>query len=370
MDDFQNSIINLVRNSVNYNVTEFYSKETFPLQAWKKIMSEVFHALEIQDKTTINGRSLCKAMEALGYASEDNGLSFSIGAHLLASVIPVSLYADDNLKTLYLDNLLNGNLVCANAITETEAGSDVFSMKSKAIKNGDEYILSGVKTFCSNIKESGCALVYVITDKEKGVHGGVSLFLLNKEQYALGQTFTKMGLKTCSIGELVMENSVVHKSQLIGKEGSGASIFNTAMDWERIGLSACHVGSMQRLFETTLKYSKTREQGGIAIGKYQSISHKIAEMKTMIHAARLMVNDAADQLGIERNINEKASMCKLFVSETYVKVCEMAMGIHGGNGYMEEYGIERNLRDAFASKIYSGTSEIHKNIIARWNGIK
>ena len=366
MNDYLNNIKHLFSSSKRYNINDFYAQNKFPEEAWKFVMQEIISALDLNN---LDGLEIAKIFEGLGYASEDGGLNFATGAHMLAAVIPFSIYASEEQKENYLQPMLNGDKVCANAITETEAGSDIFSMTSNAVQHENKYILNGTKIFCSSINEAKMALVYVVTNKEKGAHGGITTFILDSSQFKIGQIFSKMGLRTCSIGEMIFDNTEVDASQILSKEGAGFGIFTTAMNWERIGLSAVYVGTMQRLFEMSVEYAKTRKQGGNTIGKYQAVSHKIAEMKTLINTSRITVHDAAKKLKHERTVNEHAAMCKLYVSETYVKVCQMAMQIHGGNGYMEDYGIERCLRDAHAGTIYSGTSEIQKNIIAKWNGL-
>lgn len=363
MNNFTKEITTLIEKNVTHNVIQHYHESIFPQESWDWLFQNI---VSLIDYEKLNGEAICSLFESLGYACKDGGLNFAIGAQTLAANIPFYLYASEEQKLKYFENLKNGRFICANAITEPEAGSDIFSMKTKAVKLDNTYYLSGLKTFCSNVKEASIALVYALTDKEKGVHGGVSVFIVDSSNFSVGQTYTKMGLRTCSIGELILENST---AQLLGKEGAGLSIFTTAMNWERIGLSAIYVGTMQRLFEQSLNYAKNRNQGGKKIGDNQAISHKIAEMKTLIHASRLMVNNAAKKLNTDRSVNEFASMCKYFVSENYNKVCQYAIQIHGGNGYMEDYEIERSLRDAQASTIYSGTTEIQKNIIAKWNGL-
>lgn len=366
MNNFSNEIISQIQHNVKHDVISHYHENKFPKASWDYLFKEVVSLIDYEN---LDGEAICHLFESIGYASKDGGLNFAIGAHTLASVIPFYTYATDEQKQKYFDQLKNGTIICANAITEPEAGSDIFSMKTIATKSDNNYIISGLKTFCSSIKEADLALVYAITNKEKGVHGGVSVFILEKEQFKVGQTYSKMGLRTCSIGELILDQSKINTSQLLGNEGAGLSVFTTAMNWERLGLSAIYLGAMQYLFEQSLSYAKTRNQGGKRIGDNQAISHKIAEMKTIIHSSRLMIFDAAKKLGKERSINELASMCKVYASENFIKICQHAMQIHGGNGYMEEYEIERYLRDAQASTIYSGTTEIQKNIIAKWNGL-
>lgn len=366
MNNFSKEIIAQIEANVSHDVIKHYQTNLFPQESWDYLFNNILSSIDYEK---LDGEDICSLFESLGYACKDGGLNFAIGAQTLAANIPFFIYASKEQKLKYFDNLKNGHFICVNAITEPEAGSDIFSMKTNATKSENSYILSGLKTFCSSIKEASIALVYALTDKDKGAHGGISVFIVEKSQFKVGQTYHKMGLRTCSIGELILDQSVINSSQILGNEGAGLSVFTTAMNWERIGLSAIYLGTMQRLFEQSLSYAKTRSQGGKRIGDYQSISHKIADMKTIIHSCRLMIYDTAKKLGTDRTINELASMCKYYVSENYIKICQYAMQIHGGNGYMEEYEIERCLRDAQASTIYSGTTEIQKNIIAKWNGL-
>ncbi len=178
-----------------------------------------------------------------------------------------------------------------------------------------------------------------------------------------------MGLRTCPIGELIFDGVEVSSDAMLGEAGGGSVIFSESMDWERICLVACHVGTMERLLEQTIEYAKTRESFGKRIGKYQAVSHRIADMKIRLEAARLMTYRAASRLGIARDIALDASMTKLFVSEALVKTAMDTMQLLGGYGFMAEYGVERALRDAMAGTIYSGTSEMQRNNIARWLGL-
>jgi hypothetical protein len=159
------------------------------------------------------------------------------------------------------------------------------------------------------------------------------------------------------------------QKDVLGKVGGGASIFTAAMDWERICLFASHVGTLERLLETSVAYARTRSQFGQAIGKFQAVSHRIADMKTQLEAARLLTYRAAWRLGNARTASLDAAMAKLFVGESLVQSALATVQIHGGYGFMTEYEVERALRDAVGSTIYSGTSEVQRNIIARWMGL-
>jgi alkylation response protein AidB-like acyl-CoA dehydrogenase len=168
---------------------------------------------------------------------------------------------------------------------------------------------------------------------------------------------------------LVFDNARVSDDAVLGGVGAGASVFTTAMEWERTLLVAAHVGTIERLLETSIAYARTRTQFGQTIGKFQAVSHRIADMKVQLEAARMLTYRAASRLATSRAAALDASIAKLFVSESLVKAALDTIQLHGGNGFMVEYDVERTLRDAVGSTIYSGTSEMQRNIIARWLGI-
>jgi alkylation response protein AidB-like acyl-CoA dehydrogenase len=171
------------------------------------------------------------------------------------------------------------------------------------------------------------------------------------------------------VGEVVLEELFVPDEAVLGKVGGGAAIFATAMDWERTLLVAAHLGTMQRLLETSIEYARTRTQFGQQIGKFQAVSHKIADMRAQLDAARLLTYHAAWRLARARSAALEAAITKLFVSESLLKSALDTVQLHGGYGFMTEFEVERALRDAVGSTIYSGTSEMQRNIIARWLGL-
>jgi alkylation response protein AidB-like acyl-CoA dehydrogenase len=214
-------------------------------------------------------------------------------------------------------------------------------------------------------------VVFAVTDPGKGFHGGVTGFVVERGTpgFSVGQAFEKMGLRTSPVGELVFDDMRLGDEDVLGTVGGGASVFATAMDWERTLLVAAHVGTIERLMESSIEYARTRSQFGQAIGKFQAVSHRIADMKVHLEAARLLVYRAASRLGVSRGAALDAAIAKLYVSENLVKCALDCIQLHGGNGFMVEYEVERALRDAVGATIYSGTSEMQRNIIARWLGL-
>ena len=315
--------------------------------------------------------SCAVALEALGYGCCDGGLVFSLCAHLLACVVPIWQHGNDEQKRRYLPGLCDGSLVGMQAITEPGSGSDTFAMRTRAEKKGDGWRINGTKTFVSNGPVGDLAIVFAVTDAKKAFHGGVTAFLVpaRARGFSAGSKFEKMGLRTSPVGELVFQDLDVPDEAVLGAVGGGSAVFATAMDWERILLVAGHVGVIERLMENSIAYARTRSQFGQAIGKFQGVAHKIADMKTQLEAARLLTYRSAWRLGRTRTVSLDASITKLFASETLVRVALDTVQVHGGYGFMAEYDVERALRDAVGSTIYSGTSEMQRNIIARWLGL-
>jgi alkylation response protein AidB-like acyl-CoA dehydrogenase len=370
-ETMQQELIRFCRKELNDGVIERDRSGVFPRELWLKCGEMGLQGLPVPEEHGGSGLtplSSAVALEAFGYGCEDGGLVFSVCAHLLACVIPIWKYGSEEQKRRYLPGLCNGASIAVNAITEPRSGSDAFAMTTKATPDGNGFRLNGVKTFSTNGPVADLAVVYAVTDSEKGYHGGITGFLVGTgaSGFRVGQKFEKMGLRTSPIGEVVLEDVYVPNEAVLGRVGGGAAIFSHSMEWERICLVACHIGTMQRLLEQSIEYARTRKAYGQAIGKFQAVSHRIADMKVRLEAARLLTYRAAWRLGAAKDISLDASIAKLFASESLVESALDTVQIFGGYGYMTEYGVERVVRDAVGSTIYSGTSEVQRNIIARW----
>jgi alkylation response protein AidB-like acyl-CoA dehydrogenase len=370
----RDSIVRFAREQLNDHVVERDRAASFPRELWKRCGGMGLLGLPAPESvggSDADPLTCAIALEALGYGCRDGGLVFSICAHLLACVVPVWKHGSEAQRGRYLAGLCDGTLVGAHAITEPDSGSDTFAMRLRAERDGDGWRLNGSKTFISNGPVADVVIVFAITDAEKRFHGGVTAFLVDRETagFGRGQSFAKMGLRTSPVGELTFENAFVPDAAVLGSVGGGSAVFGTAMEWERALLVAAHVGTIERLLETTVAYARGRSQFGQPIGKFQAVAHKVADMKVQLEAARLLVYRTASRLGVSRSIALDSSIAKLFVSETLVRTALDAVQLHGGYGFMEEYEVERALRDAVGSTIYSGTSEMQRNIIARWLGL-
>jgi len=362
------------RERLNGGMTERDRDQAFRRELWVACAEMGLTGLPVPEAyggPGLDPLSTAIALEALGYGCEDSGLVFSVCAHLLSCVVPVWKHGSEEQRQRYLPGFCNGTLIAANAMSEPESGSDAFALKTRAEPQGDGFVINGTKTFVSNGPNSDVALVFTLTDPAKAYYGGITAFLVDSGTpgYRLAQKFEKMGLRTSPIGELVFENVFVPRSAALGGVGAGSRLFVEAMDWERICLFASHVGTMERMLEKTIEYARTRRQGGKPIGKYQAVAHKIADMKMQLEAARLLTYKAAWNLERSKTVSLDASISKLFVSESLVQTMLEVVQVFGGYGFLTEFEVERALRDAVGSRLYSGTSEIQRNIIAGWLGL-
>jgi alkylation response protein AidB-like acyl-CoA dehydrogenase len=368
------TIVRFASKELNDGTIERDRDQVFARDLWLKCGALRLQGLPVPEEYNGSGLdplSTAIALEALGYGCHDGGLVFSICAHLLSCVVPIWKYGSEEQKRRYLPKLCNGELIGVHAMTEPGSGSDAFALHTKAVPHGRGYKINGSKTFISNGPVADLVIVFALTNPTKGYYGGVTAFLVEKGTagFHASKKFDKMGLRTAPLGELVFEDVGVGTDAVLGGVGGGATVFTHAMDWERICLFASHVGAMERLFERAVQYANSRKQFGQSIGKFEAVSHRIANMKVQLEAARLLVYKAASQIGKSKTVSMDASIAKLFVSESLVSAARDTVQIHGGYGYMVEYEVERAMRDALASTLYSGTSEMQRNIIARWLGL-
>jgi hypothetical protein len=370
----RDEIVRFAKDRLNDGIEQRDAASQFPRELWDLCGEMRLQGLCVPEElggAGLDPLSVSVALEALGYGCRDGGLVFSICAHLLACVVPIWKHGSDDLKAKYLPRLAKGELIAVNGMTEPGSGSDAFAMATRAVPDGSGFRLNGTKTFSSNGPVADVAVVYAVTDPDKAI-GGISAFVVERDTpgFGAGQTFHKMGLRTSPIGELVFEDVYVPAENVIGGVGAGTTIFAQSMEWERICLVAGHVGTMQRLLEQSIDHARMREAQGRTIGQFQAVSHRIADMKVRLEAARLLVQRSAWRLDRSRESAMDASITKLFVSESLVTSAFDTIRTLGGNGFMAEYEAERALRDAVGGTLYSGTSDIQRNIIARWLGIQ
>ena len=371
--NFRQLAIEFALRELNDGAKEREKRREFSEAGWVKCadfgipgitMPEQYGGLGLDTLTCI------ATMEGLGYACKDSGLLFALNSHIWTCEAPINKFGSDTQKEKYLPQLIAGSLKGGHAMTEPDSGSDAFSMRCKAEKVGDVYILNGSKTFITNAPIADILLVFAVTNKLKGF-AGISVFILEKgfPGFSVGAPLDMMGLKTCPLGEVFLQDCEVPEENRLGPEGAESVIFNSEMEWERSCLFAAHLGAMEKNLELCIEYARERQQFGKSIGKYQSISHKIADMKVRLELSRFMLHNVAAIKAQGKRAPLESAMAKLYISESYVQNCQDALHIHGAYGYSTEYDFERNLRDAIAGTIYSGTSEIQRNIIATFLGL-
>jgi len=367
------SIISFARQELNRNLIEDDRDEVFDREGWKKCAEIGIQGLPVPPEYGGQGADILTtacALEALGYGCRNNGLLFSLNAHMWTSEIPFLMFGTEAQKKRYLPKLTNGEWVGLHAMTEPQSGSDAFSLKSSAVRKGNCYVINGSKTFISNAPVADVFIVFANVDPAKGA-AGITCFVVEKGTPGLSVSHKlhKMGLRTSPMAELALVDCAVPAENILGKEGAGTAIFTASMEWERICILASQLGAMQRLLETCVKYAGERKQFGQAIGKFPAIADKVAEMDIRLETARLVLYKAAWLKKDGKHPLREAAIAKAYVADACIQTCLDAIQIHGGYGYMTEYEIERELRDAIAGKIYSGTTEIQKMIIAGFHGL-
>jgi alkylation response protein AidB-like acyl-CoA dehydrogenase len=369
----QESAIAFARQALNYDVVAADAAEEFNRDAWRQCAE--FGVLGMPIPQEFGGlglglSSLLAVMEGLGYGTRDQGLLFSLNAHLWTNSIPILMYGSEAQRRTYLPGLCNGSLIGANAASEPDAGSDIFSLRTRAVRDGDAYVLNGTKMFVTNAPVADLIVAYATIDPALGPTG-ITAFIIERATAGVivGRKLHKMGLRTSPMAEVIFENCRVPAGQRLGREGRGVEVFECSMEWERGCILASCLGVMRRQLEECIRHARERKQFGRPIGKNQSVANRIVDMKVRIETCRSLVY----RIGTLKERNQEAmldaAMAKLHVSQCFVQSGLDAIQIYGGYGYMTEQQVERDLRDAVGSSLYSGTSEIQRNIIARALGL-
>lgn len=354
----------------NLNNTECL--EVFSADMWKKTAEFGLFGITLGEEyggLAESYETAAVVFEALGYACKNNGFVFTVNNHIWVSQNIIYLYGSEVLKEKYIPDMAAGKKIGAIAITEAEAGSDAFGMSARAEPEGEYFVLNGSKMFISNGPIADIFIVFAVTQKEPVKK--ITAFVVEKEFMGVhaGKEIEKMGLNACPTSEIFFENVKVPKENILGRLNGGATIMTGALEWERCFEFAPHVGAMERIMEESINQAKGRRQFGKSIGEYQGVSHKIAEMKESIELAKLMLYKIAWLKDRKQSAYLETSVFKLFVSESYIKTCKDAIQIFGAYGYTKEYDMEREMRDALACSIYSGTNEMQKNTIYSFTAV-
>ncbi len=303
------------------------------------------------------------ALQEVAYACASTAVIMSV--HNSVACGPIYLFGSDYLKENYLKPLAAGKMIGSFAVTEPGAGSDLASQKTRAVKDGNSYVINGNKVLITTGKNSNVTVVTAYTSKEKK-HRGISAFVVEKGTpgFSVGKEEEKMGLCASDTVELIFEDCRVPKENLLGKEGDGFVIAMASLDGGRIGIASQSVGLAQACLDAAVTYAKERIQFGKPIAQFQAIRWMIADMATEIDAARLLTFNAAAMRDRRENFSAAASMAKVFASEMANQVAYRALQIHGGYGYIKDFPVERYYRDARVLTLYEGTSEIQRTVIS------
>ena len=369
----QDTAVSFAKSSLSGEMLERDRDGVFDREAWQRCAD--FGVLKMPVPQEYGGlglrlTDLLAVMEGLGRGTRDQGLLFSLNAHLWTNTIPILRYGSEEQRRRYLPPLGDGTLIGANAASEPGSGSDIFSMRTRALRDGDHYVLNGTKTFVTNAPVADLFVAYATVNPALGV-AGITAFIIERDTpgLSISRHLEKMGLRTSPMAEVVFQDCRVAATQRLGREGRGAMVFESSMEWERGCILASCLGAMERQLHDCIVHARTRRQFGKQIGKFQSVANRLVDMKIRIDTCRPLVYRIGALKDADRDATMEAAIAKLHVAESYVKSCLDAIQVFGGYGYMTEFQVERDLRDSVGGTLYSGTTEIQRNIIARGMGL-
>lgn len=342
-------------------------KELFPFEAVKEMGELGFMGMMVSEKyggAGLDTISYVLAMEEISKVDASAGVVMSVNNSLVCWGIEA--YGTEEQKEKYLKDLAAGRKIGAFALSEPEAGSDATNQRTVAVRDGNYYVLNGMKNFITNGANAEVVLVMAATDKSKGAKG-VSAFIVEKglAGFSVAKKERKLGIRSSDTVSLAFQDVRVPAENRIGEEGFGIKFALKSLDGGRIGIASQALGIAQASLEASIHYSKERKAFDHPIADFQGIQFKLAEMSTNVEAARMLILSAASLKDRHDNYGVAAAMAKLFASKIAVQCALEAIQIHGGYGYVREYKVERFLRDAKITEIYEGTSEIQKVVIAR-----
>ena len=362
----QSMVRDLARSEFAPQAMERDKTKEFPAENLKKLGELGLMGMMIPPEFGGSGAdtvSYVLALAEVAYACASTAVVMSVHNSIVCESI--LRYGTDDQKEKYLKQMATGEMIGAFALTEPNAGSDPSRQTTKAVLEGDSYVLNGTKRFTTTGKNAGIIIVTAKTDEEAR-HKGISAFLIEQGTPGLkvGPLEDKMGLRASDTVDLIIEDCRIPAANRLGNEGDGFLIAMTGLDGGRIGIAAQSVGVAKAAFDAAVQYSREREQFGQSISKFQGLRWMIADMATEIEAARLMMLSAAEMKDNGENYTLQASMAKLYASEMVNRITPKAIQIHGGYGFTKEYPVERYYRDARVFTIYEGTSEIQRIVIS------
>jgi len=367
---FKEQVLKFARKEIVPRVQEHDLGARFDWQSWKRLGEFGILGMHFPEEMGGSGADVMTsvlAAEALGEAGVDGGLTLSFGAHTYLCADTIFSHGTDAQRERYIPKLARGEWVGCMGLTEPGAGSDVASLRTRAVKKGDRWILDGSKMFITNGAIADVAVIYAKTDPSAG-HAGISAFIVEKGTpgFSVSRSLHKMGVRTSPTSELVFTDCAIPEENLLGREGNGFLMAMQTVEWDRSALLAPFLGSISFLIRRCSKYSQEREQFGRPIAYFQAVKHKLADMKIFLEAARSLVYRIAWCKDQGRPLNHlEAAVAKLFIGDWSLGPTNDAVVLLGGYGYCHEYDVERVFRDSRLAPIGGGTSDVQKVLISR-----
>jgi alkylation response protein AidB-like acyl-CoA dehydrogenase len=370
----RNAVTRFARDRLGQHAAELDREATFPREDWLRCaeygvlgwpVPKDYGGSGFDPVTTVI------ALEALGYGCRDNGLVFAINNHLWGCVVYLIEHGTEEQRQRFLKPLSAGTQIGAHALSEPEAGSDILNLATTAESDGDRYLLNGEKWFVSNAPVADVFVVFARTARRRSAQEQLSAFIVTADMpgVSIVREFDKLGLRTTPMGAVRFDDTPVPVDHRLGREGDGYSIFMSTIEWERSFMFAAHVGAMRRLLETAVDWASSRRQFGRPIGSFQAVAHQISDMKIRLELARLILYQVAWLKSQGRTALLESTIAKVFITESLVQNAMTAVEVHGARGYLTDFGVERDLRDALAGPIYAGTSAVHRGLLAELLGL-
>jgi len=372
-EELRQTVARFVQKEIAPNVDEWEEAREFPRELFARCAELGFLGLKFPEELGGQGGThLHDAVwvEELARSGGSGGVAAGLNAHTSIAMPPIFKFGTEEQKQRWLPAGIAGEKVGALGITEPGAGSDVASLATTAVRRGDTYVVNGAKTFITNGVRADF-LVCACKTSEAGGHGGISFLVLEREMpgYEVSRKLEKMGWHSSDTGEISFSDVEVPAENLLGEENGGFRLIMANFAWERLLMAIGAVGAMQKLIDTTVAYASEREAFGRPIGKFQAIRHQVAEMATLAETCRALTYNALRLFHEGQDCIQEVSMAKLLTQRAVLDIADQSLQIHGGYGYMREYGVERAVRDARLGPIGGGTDEIMKEIIGKTMGL-
>jgi acyl-CoA dehydrogenase len=372
-EELRETVGRFVRSEIAPHVDEWEEAREFPRRLFARCGELGFFGLKYPEELGGQGGTYVHDavwVEELSRAGAAGGVAAGLNAHAGIATPPIFNFGNPEQHQRWLVPAIRGDKIGALGITEPGAGSDVASIRTFARKVPGGYVVNGAKTFITNGVRADF-LVCAVKTTEEGGHGGLSFLVLESDMpgYEVSRKLEKMGWHASDTGELSFTDVEVPEENLLGEENRGFYLIMANFAWERLAMALGAVGGMQRVFERTLEYAKERQAFGRPIGSFQATRHKFAEMAVKIEASRSLTYDCLRRFSEGQDVVDEVAMAKLFTQRAMLEIADECVQIHGGYGYMREYGIERAVRDARLGPIGGGTDEVMKEILGKRLGL-